>query len=104
MASPHPLLLPLAAGREIPVAPTEDDGLLASAIDHGMHGLLWTYVRDHAPGYSERARLAGFDAATRQRHERLRRTLAGVGDTLATIEVECAVVKGVGAEARSVRA
>lgn len=100
MARPHPLLLPLAAGREPAVPPTSDNGLLASAIDHGMQGLLWTYVRDGAPRYRERARLAGADAATRQRHARLRRTLVRVCDTLASIDVAVAAVKGVAAEQR----
>jgi hypothetical protein len=65
-----------------------------------MQGLLWTWVRDHAPDYSERARLGGFDAATRQRHERLGVTLTAVRDRLRDVGVEAVALKGVTAEAR----
>ena len=78
MARPHPALRDLAAGRTPAGIGAVDDGLFASAVDHGMHGLLWSWVRDHEPRYPERARLAGLDAATRQRHQRLGEAFACV--------------------------
>lgn len=100
MARPHHPLVALAAGRAPEPLPTADDGLLASAIDHGMHGLLWSWVRDREPDYSERVRLAGVDAATRQRHARLWHVLAEVRARLSALGVEVAALKGVAAEAR----
>jgi len=100
VARPHPVLRALAAGRVPAAIPERDDGLLRSAIDHGMHGLLWTWVREHEPAYSGRARLAGLDAATRHRHGRLWDVLAVVRDRLAGIGVDVVTVKGVTAEAR----
>ncbi len=99
MARPHPVLVALAAGRPPTGVPTTDDGLLASAVDHGMHGLLWSWVRDHEPSYSERHRLAGLDAATRQHHLRLGEVFTHVSTTLATIDVDVAMLKGIAAEA-----
>ena len=100
MSRPHPVLLALAADRPPESVPTRDDGLLASALDHAMQGLLWSWVRDHEPAYSERARLAGTDLATRQRHHRLWSTLAEVRDRCAAIGVDVATIKGVTTEAR----
>ena len=100
MARPHRALVALAAGRAPTGVPTTDDGLLASAVDHGMHGLLWSWVRDHEPMYSERLRLAGFDVATRQRHLRLCEVFTRVRTTLSAIDVDVAMLKGVAAEAR----
>jgi hypothetical protein len=100
VSSPHPALVDLAAGRGPGAFPDVDDGLLASALDHGMHGLLWSWVRIHAPHYSERIRLAGVDAATRQRHERIWATFAATRAALDEIGVDVAAVKGVAAEAQ----
>lgn len=100
MARPHPVLVPLASGRSPGPIAAADDGLLRSALDHGMHGLLWTWVREHAPDYRERVRLASIDAATRRHHDRLWATLAAVRDRLATLDVEVMALKGVTAEAR----
>ena len=102
MARPHPALLPLAAGRRpAPVAGVlADGGLLASALDHGMQGLLWSWVRECAPGYELRERLAGLDVATRQRNDRLGETLLVVRERLVALDVDVAAVKGVTAEAR----
>jgi hypothetical protein len=100
VARPHPALVDLAAGRTPAAIVAVDDGLLASSVDHGMHGLLWTWVRDHEPRYSERMRLAGFDAATRQHHHRLAEAFARVRSTLAGIDVGVAMLKGIAAEAR----
>jgi hypothetical protein len=90
----------LAAGREPVPIPDVDDGLLASAIDHGMQGLLWSWIRLHAPSYSERAALAGADLVTQRRHRQLWDTLAKVHHDLADAGVEVAAVKGVTFEAR----
>lgn len=100
MARPHPVLLDLAAGRPVGRFPDRDDGLLASAVDHGMHGLLWTWVRDREPRYPLRTRLAGIDAATRRHHDLLWRTLVEVQCRLAAVGIEVAAVKGVTTEAR----
>jgi hypothetical protein len=100
VARPHPALLALAAGRPPSPVDDHDDGLLGSAIDHGLHGLLWAWARDGAPGYDQRARLAGLVAATRQRHARLWAALDEVGARLAAVDVEVLALKGVTAEAR----
>jgi hypothetical protein len=100
VARPHPALRDLAAGRTPAGIGAVDDGLFASAVDHGMHGLLWSWVRDHEPRYPERARLAGLDAATRQRHQRLGEAFACVASMLADIDIAVAMLKGVAAEAR----
>ena len=100
MSRPHPALVPLAAGRAPDTIPTTDDGLLRSAGDHGMQGLLWTWVRDHAPDYSARATLTGLDLVSRQRAERLTATLARVQRLLDAADITAATLKGVTAEAR----
>jgi hypothetical protein len=100
VARPHPVLVELAAGRAPDPFPDTDDGLFAAAADHGMSGLLWTWVREHAPDFSARAHLARIDAAVRHRHGRLWATLARVHDDLGAIGIEVAAVKGVTAEAR----
>jgi hypothetical protein len=95
---PHPALLALAAGGD--PGPISDRAILSSAIDHGMQGLLWTFVRDRAPDCPWRTELAGADLAVRRRHQRLRDTLVGVRDRLASRGVDMATAKGVTAEAR----
>jgi hypothetical protein len=100
MARPHPTLVALAAQRDPGAIADSDDGLLGSAIDHGMHGLLWSWVRDHVPGYSSRAMLAGADLVAQRWHGRLWETLVSVQSRLAAAGIEVATVKGVTAEAR----
>jgi hypothetical protein len=103
VARPHPLLVDLAAGRApTPGAVTAADAeaLLASALDHGMQGLLWTHVRDAVPGFALRTRLAGLDALTRQRHARLASAVAVTRDRLAAVGIASVAIKGVTAEAR----
>jgi len=94
------VLVDLAAGRapEGPLAPGPE--LVASAVDHGMQGLLWSWVRDHAPEFPDRHGLAGLDLATRQRHERLFTALAEVRVRLDAVGVTVVACKGVTAEAR----
>lgn len=100
MARPHPVLVDLAAGRTPAAGAASGPGLLPSALEHGMQGLLWTHVRAVEPGFPERSRLAGVDAATRQRHLRLWETLGTVRRRLEAAGVEIVAVKGVTAEAR----
>ncbi|MFO1536569.1 MAG: nucleotidyltransferase family protein [Actinomycetota bacterium] len=103
MARPHPVLVDLAAGRAPApgaVDAADAEALLASALDHGMVGLLWTHVRAAEPGFALRTRLAGLDALTRRRHERLWDALAATRDRLATVGVGFVTIKGVTAEAR----
>ncbi|MFA5884651.1 MAG: nucleotidyltransferase family protein [Acidimicrobiia bacterium] len=92
--------MPLAAGRAPDAIPVTDDGLLLSAADHGMHGLLWTWVREHAPDYSARVKLAGYDTVSRQRNARLADTLAQVHQALDAVGITAATLKGITAEAR----
>lgn len=100
MARPHPALVRLAAQRDPGLIPRSDDGLLGSAIDHGMQGLLWSWVRDHAPHYSSRTTLAGADLVAQRWHGRLWETLVSVQSRLAAAGIEVATMKGVTAEAR----
>jgi len=100
VSRPHPALVPLAAGRAPDAIPVTDDGLLRSAGDHGMQGLLWTWVRDHAPDYSARTTLVGYDMVARTRNARLTETLAQVQRTLDAAGITAATLKGVTAEAR----
>ena len=99
MARPHPLLLPLAAATD-PGPIVVDEKLLASAIDHGMHGLLWDCVRHRDVGGAARQRLVGVALAAQQRHQRFWDTLAKVRGIAADADVAVATVKGVTAEAR----
>jgi hypothetical protein len=94
------MLLPLAAGRDPGPIRDTDDRLLPSAVEHGMHGLLWSWVRDHAPTYASRSTLAGADLATQRWHHRLWDTIATVRASLTELGTEFATVKGVPTEAR----
>ncbi|MFI5047343.1 MAG: nucleotidyltransferase family protein [Acidimicrobiia bacterium] len=100
MSRPHPALVALASGCDPPDLADTDDGLFASSLDHGMYGLLWSWVRDHAPSYSERAALGGLDVVTQRRHRQLTETIAAVQRTLTELQVDVATFKGVTAERR----
>lgn len=100
MAAPHPALVALASGAE-PGTIRDPGALLASALDHRMTGLLFTWARtrtDTDPVWLEA--LEQEDLANRVWHQRLWRTLSVVAGDLAAIGVEVAAIKGVTCEAR----
>jgi hypothetical protein len=101
MARPHPLLLPLAAGREPATEVALDEAVVASALEHGMQGLLWSWARGRADGSNElRTRLAGYTLVAQRRHAEFWDTLAHVATVARSVGVEVATIKGVTAEAR----
>ena len=101
MAPPHPLLIEVAAGRPIRPADSSDGrALLASAREHRMTGLLWSLV-EHGDVVLPRGlcrQLALDDLATRGHHTRLWRAFHTIQERLSAIDVEVALVKGIGAE------
>jgi hypothetical protein len=102
-ARPHPLLLDLAAGRDLASGHVQDpERLVRSAFEHRMGGLLWSRVEgeelDLPP--EQAMLLASRDMAVEQHHARLWRTLHDVQGRLSRLGLETAVVKGVPAEAR----
>jgi Uncharacterised nucleotidyltransferase len=99
MARPHPVLVSLAADRDPGTVP-DDERVLSSAIEHGMHGLLWSWVEDEFPTCSWRHALLDADLATRSWHRRLWSTLCAARARLAELGIEVATVKGVTTEAR----
>jgi Uncharacterised nucleotidyltransferase len=99
MATPHPLLVRLAAGRDPDPIP-DDERVLTSAVEHGMHGLLWSWVEGECPEWRWRGALLDADLSTRSWHRRLWATLAGVRARLAELGIDAATVKGVTTEAR----
>jgi hypothetical protein len=103
MARPHRLLFELAA-RRLPesVAPSDADELVRSAIEHRMHGILWSSVSQGAIRLPPEATwlLAATDLAVRDHHERLWRVLHDVQQRLAQLGVRTAAAKGVAAEMR----
>jgi hypothetical protein len=101
MARPHPLLLPLAAGRDPAKGSVLDEAVITSALDHGMQGLLWSWARGRTDGGDQRrTRLAGYALVAQQRHARFWDTLARVAAVGREVGIEVATAKGVTAEAR----
>jgi hypothetical protein len=93
-------LIDLVAGR--PVVVRDADGLIKSAAEHRMTGLLLDEVRSgrmDLPASHQRF-LAASSLATRAHHQRLWRAFEAVTDRLVTAEYNVAMAKGVGAEAR----
>ncbi len=102
MARPHPALIEIAAGRPPPPRVHDSERLLASAIEHRMHGLLWSAVmRDEIdlPLDIERS-LAALDLEVQARHRRFATTTHDVVSLLSGHGIEVATFKGVSAEAR----
>jgi hypothetical protein len=103
MAAPHPIIVALAARRTATSVPRgEAPALVASAIEHGMNGLLWSSV---VAGDIELPRdqalvLAKADLAVRAHHARLWSMLIDLQERLGRIGVRVATAKGVTAEAR----
>jgi hypothetical protein len=100
VARPHPLLVSLAAARDPEPIVVPDEPMLASAVNHGMHGLLWSWVRDNDIGSAIRPRLAGVALAAQQRHQRFWDILTKVRGIAEDAGISVATVKGVTAEAR----
>jgi hypothetical protein len=103
VAAPHPVIIELAAGRTAtPVEPGQAPALLASAIEHGMHGLLWSSVAagDIALPRNQVLVLAKADLAVRAHHAHLWGMLIDLQERLGRIGVRIATAKGITAEAR----
>ena len=101
MARPHPALFDLATER--PMQPVRDfDALLASAVEHRMHGLLWSRVEvGELPNTGEWQRpLAMLSLRSEAHHRRLWNAINVNAEKLAEIGVELAYFKGVVAESR----
>ena len=101
MASPHPALIELAAGRPLPFRVGDPEHLLATALEHRMQGLLWSAVTRgeiDLPLETQR-RLAVLNLRTQAHHRRLWMILEEVTALLAQHGIEVAVFKGVAAEA-----
>jgi hypothetical protein len=102
MSRPHPLLLTLAAGhlpeREEPI----DDRLVKSAMEHRMQGLLWEWIDAGLVTCDEqiRASLAMVVLGLRRRSQRMFESILEIGQTLASRDLDFAVLKGVGVERR----
>lgn len=101
MGAPHPALLDLVAGRALP-AIGDSSALVRSAVDHRVHGLLWSAVRagEVALDAPDRLALAGHAVATRSLQSRIWAALDRVAPAAAALGVDIATVKGVTAEAR----
>lgn len=98
MAHPDSLLLEIAAGRPIE-GRRGAPGLVESAIEHRMTGLLWSAVLrgdvELAPG--ERARLSTIDMANRLRERQIEIALSEAVRRVAALDIELATFKGVSA-------
>jgi len=98
MAHPDSLLLDLAAAR-VPPAGQRTRGLLESAIEHRMAGLLWSAVQrgeiELPP--DDRARLARIDMANRLRERQLEVALSEAVRRVAGLGMELVTFKGVSA-------
>ncbi|GEM_PF-1724915 len=97
---PHPALLSLAAGRGPGDIDHAGRALYDSAMEHGMQGLLWSWLRDHDGGWAHAADVAAADLATRHRHRTLWDTLATTRARLEAHGIDAVAIKGVTAEAR----
>lgn len=103
MPRPHPLLLDIAAQRPPDRQSVGDvEGLLASAFEHRMHGLLLSAaIHGHIVLPRDAVRkLALEDLAVQAHHRRLWTALEDVQERLGRISVQVAAAKGVTAEAR----
>jgi hypothetical protein len=101
MASPHPALRELAAGRPLPEV-DDWDRLLLSAREHRLSGLLNTWANSgdgHVPEHCREA-LRREDLSSWARHARLWKVLTVTSERLANLGIEVATAKGVTAEAR----
>lgn len=98
MAHPHPLLLAMAAGRPIEGA-RDSRGLVESAIEHRMTGLLWSAVQrgDVELTAEDRKRLGTVDMANRLRERQIEAALSEAVRRVSALGIELATFKGVSA-------
>lgn len=98
MARPSPALMDLATGRSV----SPDTGIVASAIEHRMGGLLLAAHESGAVSVPARelTALTASDLATGAWHRQLWQTLATVVTTLAERDLDVLAIKGVANEAR----
>jgi hypothetical protein len=101
MGRPHPALVDLAAGRQLPSIRDHAE-LLRSAIEHRMTGLLWSHVHEIADGTPTgwSTALAHEDLQTRFFNRALWSTLETTVAGLAQADIGVVATKGVTAEAR----
>lgn len=101
MSRPHPRLVDLARGEPLGVI---DDGVVASAFEHRMQGLLFSQVRDGRAGVAPMSNawqdLAGDDLVRRQRTARIWEAAARIRSDLAGAGLDSVVLKGPPLEAR----
>jgi Uncharacterised nucleotidyltransferase len=103
MARPHRLLFELAAAASPQsLAPLDADDLVRSAIEHRMHGILWSSVSAGSIRLPPEPTwlLAATDLAVQGHHERLWGVLQHVQHRLEQLGVQTAAAKGVAAEKR----
>ena len=101
MASPHPALIELAAGRDLP-AVEDVDGFLRSAREHRLHGVVWDQIQEGRFSLPHRAELviARWQLQARAHHQRLWKSLEDAVGRLESIGLGVATAKGVTAESR----
>lgn len=99
MTEPLAPLLDIAAGRT-PAASCA--GIVPSAVEHRMNGLLLTWHQQHriALAADEVTQLVAADLATAVRHQHIWSVLTGVVGALDGIGVACVTIKGVANETR----
>ena len=101
MARPHPVLIDIATGRS--ARPTDDfEGLLQSAAEHRMTGVLWSAVNAGDVSLPQRFEqsLAFHQLATRRHHNDLWAALEELTERFEDAGVRVATLKGITAEAR----
>ena len=103
MAVPHATLLDIAC-RPDSIRPIEAAGLVQSAFDHRMDGLLYSFaIADRLPSLLSKSDMRVLAAATldvEARQARQAATLAEISERLAPVEVRPVVIKGLPTQAR----
>ncbi|MCA9847481.1 MAG: nucleotidyltransferase family protein [Dehalococcoidia bacterium] len=101
MAHPDPLLLALAAGHAV-TGERDSRGLVDSAVEHRMTGLLWSAVERGEVVLSpdERQRLSVVDMANRLREQQIERALVEAVRRARGLGIELVTFKGVTAARR----
>lgn len=101
MAHPDSLLVEIAAGRPIE-GERGAGGLVESAVEHRMTGLLWSAVQrgDVLLPPDDRARLSRIDMANRLRERQIEVALSEAVRRVAALGIELATFKGVSAARR----
>ncbi|MDO5499587.1 MAG: nucleotidyltransferase family protein, partial [Propionibacteriaceae bacterium] len=94
------LLLDLAAGREPDDGAMLDEQVLATAMDHRVSGLLWTWARQRSIDPGPKATLAQYDLYIQAHLMRVWALLEDCVNRLSAEGIEVATIKGVTAETR----